>query len=231
MSLIGKVMRRLLPRPIGTSLSSFKILESDYGHAFSSLKRSAIDKNNNPLPWYTYPAIEYLKQFDYSQKSIFEYGSGNSSIFWSQLAKKVVSIEDNEAWYTKVLEKISKYELNNCNLKYIPKKEDYINEILLHENFDLIIIDGQYRNECVERVFSKLNPGGLIILDNSDWWTTSAQLLREFDVIQIDMKGFGPINHYTWTTSLFLHRQFDFSSKSINQPEHGIGSLQYHADK
>ena len=32
-----------------------------------------VDKDGNPIPWYTYPAIEYLSQFDYSDKKIFEF--------------------------------------------------------------------------------------------------------------------------------------------------------------
>ena len=33
-------------------------------------EKVCVDKEGNPLPWYTYPAIEYLAQFDYSQKMI-----------------------------------------------------------------------------------------------------------------------------------------------------------------
>ena len=29
------------------------------------------DRDGNPIPWYTYPAIEYISQFDYSEKEIF----------------------------------------------------------------------------------------------------------------------------------------------------------------
>ena len=33
------------------------------------------------MPWYTYPVIEYLQQFDFSKLTVFEYGSGNSSCY------------------------------------------------------------------------------------------------------------------------------------------------------
>ena len=39
-------------------------------------EKICLDKDGNPIPWYTYPAIEYLSQFDYSDKEIFEYGCG-----------------------------------------------------------------------------------------------------------------------------------------------------------
>jgi hypothetical protein len=40
--------------------------------------------------------------------------------------------------------------------------------------------------------------------------------------IEIDFHGFGPINDYTWTTSLFLDREIALEPKSI-QPTIPIG--------
>ena len=45
-------------------------------------EKVCVDRDGNPLPWYTYPAIEYLSQFDYGEKTIFEFGCGYSSLFW-----------------------------------------------------------------------------------------------------------------------------------------------------
>ena len=56
-------------------------------------EKVCLDKNDNPIPWYTYPAIEYLSQFDYTDKQIFEFGCGFSSLFWAKRAEKVISIE------------------------------------------------------------------------------------------------------------------------------------------
>ena len=96
MSLLNKIIRNIPPRSLGHALACLKILEFDYGHFLSTIQYSSVDKDNNPIPWYTYPAIEYLKQLDFSEKSIFEYGSGNSTIFWSKVAKSVISVENDE---------------------------------------------------------------------------------------------------------------------------------------
>ena len=42
------------------------ILDDGWGHQRSLYERDAIDGNGDPLPWYTYPAIEYLRQLDFS---------------------------------------------------------------------------------------------------------------------------------------------------------------------
>jgi hypothetical protein len=53
-------------------------------------EKVCVDRDGNPLPWYTYPAIEYLSQFDYGEKTIFEFGCGYSSLFWAERAAKVI---------------------------------------------------------------------------------------------------------------------------------------------
>ena len=39
----------------------------------------------------------------------------------------------------------------------------------------------------------------MIILDNSDWLPDSARLLRDADLLQVDMSGFIPIGDHTQT--------------------------------
>lgn len=187
--------------------------------------KQAIDAERNPLPWYTYPAIEYIKQFDFSSLEVFEYGSGNSTIFWSKVADKIVSIENNYRWYETVAQKVAQ----NVELKLIENKDSYIKEIENYTGFDIVIIDGSYRDECAKVAVKKLNPGGMILLDNADWHVAAAKLLRDSDLIQVDMTGLGPINPYVWTTSFFLHRKFNLKPKNVNQPEHGIGALKQYA--
>ena len=64
-------------------------------------EKICIDRDGNPIPWYTYPAIEYLSQFDVTDKDVFEFGCGNSSLFWADRARLVTSIEDNPDWFAK----------------------------------------------------------------------------------------------------------------------------------
>jgi hypothetical protein len=65
----------------------------------------------------------------------------------------------------------------------------------------------------------------LIILDNADWFPKSTSALRASNLLQVDMTGFGPVNKYVWTTSLFFDRAFDDRGVSARRPRHGVGSL------
>jgi hypothetical protein len=230
MSLFNKILRNLPPRPLGTALACLKILESDYGHFRSSFQYSAVDKDNHPIPWYTYPAIEYLKQLDFSEKTVFEYGSGNSSLFWASIAKSVVSVEENKEWH----QKISKNNnFDNLKIHLIQDEELYLAHILSYEeDFDVIVVDGKFsRYRSAQLAITKLRQGGMIILDNADWWVKTSSFLRSCNLIEVDMTGFSPINGYTLTTSFFLHREFNFQPKSRHQPEHGIGALRQYGEE
>lgn len=188
--------------------------------------KQPVDANIQPIPWYTYPALEYIKQLDFSNKQVFEYGSGNSTIFWSTIAKKVISIENNSEWYEKVVSRVDR----NTEIKLIVNNTLYVQEILSHGNFDIIVVDGSCRLECAQAAINRLNPGGMIILDNSDWHIKTAKFLRESNLIQVDMTGIGPINPYAWTTSFFIHRDFKLQPKGVNQPEHGAGALKQYKE-
>jgi hypothetical protein len=198
------------------SMKCCYILCNEFGHSLQKITNS----KGEPVPWYTYPAIEFLKQIDFSSKTVFEYGCGNSTLYWGNEALRVTSVEDNKEWFNK----ISTLKTKNLIIKHIIDKEHYINEIYNYDPFDVIIIDGSYRYECAIASINRLSPKGIIILDNSDWCENAPKILREANLIQIDMNGFGPYNPYTWTTSIFLSRDCQLKSKFNIQPIHGTGS-------
>lgn len=193
------------------------ILINQYGFLKSAEAKMPVDEQQKPLPWYTYPAIEYIEQLDLSNKKVFEYGVGNSSLFFAQKAKHVTSVEDNKEWF----EKIQQQKPDNLTIIYKPNKKAYIASIEEQATlFDIIVIDASHRLDCCMFVQKFLAPGGFIILDNSDWCQEEASVLKnKLGLIQIDFSGFGPINTWTWTTSIFLHRDFNFATTSGLQPQ------------
>lgn len=196
-------------------------LEGGHGHALSFLEQKPVDKSNSPIPWYSYPAIEYLSGLDFRDKTFFEYGSGNSSLFWASRCRKIVSVENNEDWYALVSQNCKP----NQTICLRPDKDDYVGMCLESSaKYDVIIVDGSHRFACAQQATTCLAPGGLIILDNSDWHPKTASLLREAGLIQVDFTGFNPINYYVTTTSLFLHRDIQITPRFERLPMPGIGA-------
>jgi hypothetical protein len=221
------VLRRfpLSPSAWKPSLEAARVLLFDYAHLASARSGTPVDARGEPLPWYTYPAIEYLKQLDFSRASVFEYGAGHSTLFWASTASRVVSVEDDQEWCRILSPRLP----SNCQL--ILETDIYEYPAVIRRSgdlYDVIVVDGVARGmtrlKCAAEAVAHLRPGGLVILDNADWLPESARLLRSAGLIEVDMTGLGPVNRYAWTTSLFLHRAFAFTARGDRQPAPGTGA-------
>jgi len=205
------------------------VLDEGYSHSNTVKTRTPINKQGQPVPWFTFPAIEYLTQFDLKGKLVYEWGSGYSSLFFARKGCIVHSIEHDKDWVEEVQSKLLPNQ--HVYLKE-PTVEDYVNSIeSLNLKYDIILIDGGlFRYECAQIASKYLADGGMIILDNSDWFKNSAKLLRNEDYIQIDFHGFGPINYYTWTTSFFLSRNIRLNPVNDIQPSYSLGGIDHVCD-
>lgn len=217
--LIGNRARRDDPQD-----SKLEIINTNYGFSLSKMRRRPCAENGNPIPWYTYSCLEYISQFDFIDCNVFEYGSGNSTLFWSKRAKSIQSVEHDVNWHKSWDGKLP----SNATVVLKKTKDEYINHI---ENagisYDIIIVDGIYRVSCCKKAIKRINKGGLVILDNSDWHPTAAKILRDSGLLQVDMFGFGPLNDYTWVTSIFFSRDFQRPTTNSNQPCFAKGGLNH----
>lgn len=220
-------MRRLIPRGLGPSVKTFLILNREYGLWRSVRHGQPVDREGNPLPWITYPAIEYLRQLDFRSRRIFEFGAGHSTLFWAERAAQVVSVESDEGWYRDLHAKAP----DNVELCLGADPDDYVGCLERQEgDFDVIVVDGDERRRCCLAALEKLAPGGLVILDNADWFPEEAELLRQGQLLEVDFTGFSPQSGYVSTTSFFFHRDFYAPPAGDRQPRPGLGSFESHGN-
>ena len=157
----------------------------------------------NPIPAINYKAIKFLKSRITNSDNIFEYGSGNSSQYWLNNKKMLVSIEHSRDVYDAMKPKLVgildyklvEPEIQNEGQEFDPLSsknyqstrfkgysfERYVKSINSYndEFFDTIIVNGRARASCMFHSISKLKPGGMLILDNSDreYYLTDIKLL------------------------------------------------------
>src|SRR5262249_39630854 len=93
---------RLMPLHWRNVWRLFRILNFQYGYLRSVASETPLEHRLEPQPWYTYPAVEYLKQLDLRDKQVFEYGCGQSTLFFAQRAARVVSVEHDPEWFQTV---------------------------------------------------------------------------------------------------------------------------------
>lgn len=190
-------------------------LEDYFGHGRSVDEKAAVWSNGTPVPWMTYPAINYLNQLDFSRRRVFEYGTGNSTIYWAQRARYVKSVEHDRSWHNSFAPKVPN------NVKYLHATErSYVEAIREDGPYDVISVDGRWRFDCGLEAVKHIAFGGMIILDNSERYPRLTDYFRRHGLIQIDFIGYGPINPHPWATSMFLSRSFSFESSGEYQPRY-----------
>ncbi|NOX93688.1 MAG: hypothetical protein GXP04_00920 [Alphaproteobacteria bacterium] len=59
-----------------------------------------------PVPWYTYAAIDALKSIVRPEMKVFEYGGGGSTLWWSNRASEIISVDHDAAWVKQTLPKL-----------------------------------------------------------------------------------------------------------------------------
>lgn len=205
-----KFIRQITPKYLWSILKqakNFKILAVDYGQFATIRQFSCVDKNGSPIPWYTYPAIEYLSHIDFSNFKVLEYGSGNSTLWWASRCLEIRSIEHDEEWFKQINNSGNGSNITNYFLE--KDKRGYIEQEYT-QKANIVIIDGVYRSLCADYVNNVIKNNqhniSMIVFDNSDWYPQTIQKLnRELGWIQVDFHGFTPINGYTATTSIFIN--------------------------
>jgi len=130
-----------------------------------------LDKNNNAIPWMTYPAISYLERFVTKKQEVFEFGLGSSTLFFARNCQNVYSIETNKIWSQIITTKLEQQNLENSNITLMEdglENENYENYLkTLNKKFDIIIIDSIKRYKSAINSINYLKDNGIIILDDS----------------------------------------------------------------
>ena len=120
------------------------------------------------LPWISYRAMQKINKILTPDSVLMEFGSGMSTVWYSQRCKKVVSIEDNEQWYTKIDKEFKRRKINNVDYNLLMNENYYQLDEFADASFDFIVVDGSERGKCVASALKKLKPKGYVYLDNSD---------------------------------------------------------------
>lgn len=211
------------------------LLPKDTNHFFTSgwlnsvAQGRPINVNNEPIPWLTYPAIDFLDTIIKPDWLVFEWGSGNSTLWWANKIDHIYAIESDVDWYNEVRTQLP------ANATIFNKtSEEYVNYIESFDDnyFDAIIIDGELRNQCANACIPKLKPDGIIIFDNTDGveFDEGVFFLHNQGFQRIDFWGLIPSYLYKNCTSIFFRNLEIFNDISFpSQHASSVGISCYQA--
>jgi SAM-dependent methyltransferase len=128
-------------------------------------------------PWLAPDAVRFLEFWLKPSDTVFEWGAGRSTLWMARRVQAVTSVETDAQWYGRVKLQAEQEGLRNLELHYLAEPEDseasfdYANAAAATgESFDLIVIDGLDRDRCALAALARLKPGGLLLLDNANWY-------------------------------------------------------------
>ena len=173
------------------------------GWVRSNWTHQSVDANGEPMPWLTYPAVTFIEERVKPHMTIFEFGSGQSTLWWARRVQAVHSVEDDEAWFRLVSATLP----GNVDLRLADASTDaYARSIQERDAaFDVVIIDGSDRNGCAHHALASIKPDGVIVFDNTEEpnaFGPGLALLREHGFRRIDFHGMAPLNGDPHATSV-----------------------------
>lgn len=125
-------------------------------------------------PWLTPASVDLLESLLTPRDTVFEWGAGRSTIWFAERTQSVLSIEANPEWHARVQQGIAPYPTATCVLIECDAGSDpavidsYCSapETIGSGRFDVVLIDGQFRDRCALRSVDLIAPGGLLVVDD-----------------------------------------------------------------
>ena len=122
------------------------------------------DERGEVMPWYTHPMLDILATWPLARWRVFEFGAGYSTKWYGTRCREVVTVEHDQVFCTSLRPELPP----NVTLLHQPTEADYLAAINYGEKFDLIVVDGMWRDKCAQRAMDRIKPGGVVILDNAE---------------------------------------------------------------
>lgn len=160
---------------------------------------------NDLIPLLTYDFLNYFKKYDFKDKICVEIGSGDSTVYWSNYFKKIISYENDLNFLNDVKEKTK----NISNVEILKLEKNIFNDVNFKKNIyeaDVIIIDNDpnYISRKDFCFFSKENKKkeSIIVLDNGTWNLDAYQYMFD-NFFCLDFPGNRKNNEITVTSIFF----------------------------
>lgn len=169
MTVLKKVLLLLSDPQTVRELVRFRFAEylAETGWLESVRRREPVDHDGRPLPWMSLPFIDFITPRLHDGLSVFEYGSGNSTLYFEQRAGSVIAVEHDAAWHARIAPRaLKKTRVIHCRLDDGESYETAVTRQGM--SFDIVIVDGRKRSECLRHAAAGVSERGVSVLDDAE---------------------------------------------------------------
>jgi hypothetical protein len=157
-------------------------------------------------PWMSDTEIAKIEKYLDPKYTFLEWGSGGSTLYFSKLIYKYISIEHDINWYNQIKLEIQNNNLSNVNYLYcspdnpivLPvwegRTEDFISYINMIddvpiEKYDIVLIDGRCRVECAKKILNYIDKSSIVFIHDFFNRPKYFSVLDDYDLIDSIRNG------------------------------------------
>lgn len=182
------------------------LYEKKWSRSFHA--KRALDKDGKAIPWLSYPFLHFFEPRINNEMSAFEFGSGNSTLWFQDRVKTVTSVEHHKGWFNEMSAKVK------ANVSLVFQEDsidgDYAKEVTkAGVKYDLILVDANDRFNCARYALQALKADGVIILDNAERpeYKPIYDLMSKEGFRNIEFEGMLGGTHVLDVTTVFYRTQ------------------------
>jgi Methyltransferase domain len=147
--------------------------------------RAALDRLRSLIwsgePWMSRKVIRFCERELHREMTGLEWGSGRSTVWFASRLAQLTSVEGDPDWYARIRAQLPPsvdYRLcppeHPLDQLHHPTYEPppafvAVADEFPEESLDFVVVDGPYREACIQRVLPRLRSGGLLLVDNTNW--------------------------------------------------------------
>jgi hypothetical protein len=165
---MSPILKRLRPKPHWTPK-----------YVYDRISLELWQRTHPNSPWLTRESITLIKHRLTPHSVGFEWGSGRSTVWFAAQVAKLTSVEHDPAWTKTVQARLNSLGLmDRVTYHLCPDGQnespntDYVQ--VIHQagdaSLDFCLVDGVCRPWCALASLAKIKPGGLLIIDNANWF-------------------------------------------------------------